>query len=229
MVRQYEIAKLDEAKEGPVLQQVDVALPPDCKSKPSRALIVIASALLALLLSSAWVVLRRYAALCARDPAAATGLARHASRLELQALTSRSEPSATGFSASSVPRPRAACHSSTSPRMQVTRRAADPDRRAVAGDVDAAGAAERACPAQRRSARARGRSPISHSREAGVEAAGDRVLVQRRRGRRSRAPRTRIRCPSAAAPTTPTEREALHQRRIGLEREHRRAPNRAAA
>ena len=37
MVRQYEIAKLDEAKEGPALQQVDVALPPDYKSKPSRA------------------------------------------------------------------------------------------------------------------------------------------------------------------------------------------------
>ena len=26
MVRQYEIAKLDEAKEGPALQQVDIAL-----------------------------------------------------------------------------------------------------------------------------------------------------------------------------------------------------------
>ena len=48
MMRQYEIAKLDEAKEGPVLQQVDVALPPDYKSKPSRAMIVLASTLLAL-------------------------------------------------------------------------------------------------------------------------------------------------------------------------------------
>jgi len=62
MVRQYEIAKLDEAKEGPVLQTVDVAVPPDRKSKPHRALIVLASALLALLASSAWVVARRYAA-----------------------------------------------------------------------------------------------------------------------------------------------------------------------
>jgi hypothetical protein len=41
MIRQFEIAKLDEAKEGPRLQQVDVALPPDRKSKPSRALIVL--------------------------------------------------------------------------------------------------------------------------------------------------------------------------------------------
>jgi uncharacterized protein involved in exopolysaccharide biosynthesis len=62
MVRQFEIAKLDEAKEGPVLQQVDRALPPDRKSKPSRALIVLASTLLALLASMAFVVWRRYAA-----------------------------------------------------------------------------------------------------------------------------------------------------------------------
>jgi hypothetical protein len=39
MLRQFEIAKLDVAKEGPTLQQVDVAVPPDYKSKPSRALI----------------------------------------------------------------------------------------------------------------------------------------------------------------------------------------------
>ena len=41
---------------------VDVALPPDRKSKPQRALIVLASTLLALLASSAWVVVRRYSA-----------------------------------------------------------------------------------------------------------------------------------------------------------------------
>ncbi len=80
MVRQFEIAKLDEAKEGPALQQVDVALPPDHKSKPSRALIVLASTLAALILVSAWVVVRRYAALArAGDPdrdAAWRGLAR---------------------------------------------------------------------------------------------------------------------------------------------------------
>jgi capsule polysaccharide export protein KpsE/RkpR len=63
MLKQYEIAKLDEAKEGPQLQVVDVALPPDRKSKPKRALIVLASALLALLASCAFVVVRRYAAL----------------------------------------------------------------------------------------------------------------------------------------------------------------------
>jgi len=63
MVRQLEVAKLDEAKDGPVLQQVDVALPPDHKSKPSRALITIAFFLAGLLLSAIYVVWREYMAL----------------------------------------------------------------------------------------------------------------------------------------------------------------------
>ena len=69
MVRQFEIAKLDEAKEGPVLQQVDVALPPDRKSKPARALIVLACTMFGLLASLIVIVWRRYAALVrASDP-----------------------------------------------------------------------------------------------------------------------------------------------------------------
>ncbi len=77
MVRQYWIAKLDEAKEGPALQQVDVALPPDRKSKPSRALIVIVATALALLASTAFVVLRRYNAFVREhDPTSATAWAR---------------------------------------------------------------------------------------------------------------------------------------------------------
>ena len=63
MVRQYEIAKLDEAKEGPVLQRVDVAQPPDRKSKPARAMIVLASTLLAVLAACVFVIVRRYSAL----------------------------------------------------------------------------------------------------------------------------------------------------------------------
>ena len=60
MLRQFETAKLDEAKEGPALQQVDIALPPDRKSKPSITLITLAALLGGLLLSSAFVVVRRY-------------------------------------------------------------------------------------------------------------------------------------------------------------------------
>ena len=62
MIRQYEVAKLDEAKEGPLLQLVDKALPPDYKSKPSRALILLGGTLAGLLLASAWAVWRGYAA-----------------------------------------------------------------------------------------------------------------------------------------------------------------------
>jgi capsule polysaccharide export protein KpsE/RkpR len=62
MIRQYEAAKLDEAKEGPNLQQVDIALPPDHKSKPSVAMIALATTLLALLGSTAFVFARRYTA-----------------------------------------------------------------------------------------------------------------------------------------------------------------------
>jgi tyrosine-protein kinase Etk/Wzc len=62
MLRQFEAAKLDEAKEGQVLQQVDVALPPDRKSKPSGALIAMTSTFLALLASTIFVLMRRYAA-----------------------------------------------------------------------------------------------------------------------------------------------------------------------
>jgi capsule polysaccharide export protein KpsE/RkpR len=63
MVRQLEIAKLDEAKDGPVLQQVDVALPPDHKSKPSRASITITWFVLGAVLSTIWVIWREYARL----------------------------------------------------------------------------------------------------------------------------------------------------------------------
>jgi tyrosine-protein kinase Etk/Wzc len=41
LARQFEIAKLDEAKQGAVVQVVDSAVPPDKRSFPKRGLIVI--------------------------------------------------------------------------------------------------------------------------------------------------------------------------------------------
>jgi uncharacterized protein involved in exopolysaccharide biosynthesis len=41
LARQFELAKLDEAKEGALIQVVDPAIPPDKRSFPKRALIVI--------------------------------------------------------------------------------------------------------------------------------------------------------------------------------------------
>lgn len=62
MLRQFEAAKLDEAKEGPSLQQIDIALPPDFKSKPSIRGIAMVGTGLALLLAIVLVIARRYAA-----------------------------------------------------------------------------------------------------------------------------------------------------------------------
>lgn len=80
MLRQFEAAKLDEAKEGQALQVVDAAVPPDRKSKPSVALVTLTSALLALFASTAYVFFRRYTAwsraLNPVDSAARAALAR---------------------------------------------------------------------------------------------------------------------------------------------------------
>ena len=43
--KQYELAKVDEAREGAVIQVLDVAQPPERKSKPKKALIAIIAAL----------------------------------------------------------------------------------------------------------------------------------------------------------------------------------------
>ena len=47
LARQFELAKIDEAKEAAIVQVVDTAIVPDRKSKPKRALIVIGAAFVA--------------------------------------------------------------------------------------------------------------------------------------------------------------------------------------
>jgi uncharacterized protein involved in exopolysaccharide biosynthesis len=56
--RQYELARVDESREGALIQVVDVAKPAEWKSKPKRALIAVAATLAALLLLLAFVVVR---------------------------------------------------------------------------------------------------------------------------------------------------------------------------
>jgi uncharacterized protein involved in exopolysaccharide biosynthesis len=41
LARQFEVAKLDEAKQGALIQVLDPAIPPDRRSFPKRGLIVI--------------------------------------------------------------------------------------------------------------------------------------------------------------------------------------------
>lgn len=54
LAKQYELAKIDEAKESAVIQVMDKAIEPDRKSKPKRSLIVLLSALVAGLLAVLW-------------------------------------------------------------------------------------------------------------------------------------------------------------------------------
>jgi tyrosine-protein kinase Etk/Wzc len=52
--KQYEMAKLDEARQGTALQVVDRALPPDSRSSPKRTIIVAAAMLLTFLGTCLW-------------------------------------------------------------------------------------------------------------------------------------------------------------------------------
>jgi uncharacterized protein involved in exopolysaccharide biosynthesis len=59
LARQFEIAKLDEAREGSIIQVVDAAVPPDKKSSPHRLLIVIGVTILAFLVGMFWLLMRK--------------------------------------------------------------------------------------------------------------------------------------------------------------------------
>jgi uncharacterized protein involved in exopolysaccharide biosynthesis len=52
LAKQFEIAKLDEAKEGALIQVVDAAVPPEKRSFPKRSLIVICATLAGLFIGS---------------------------------------------------------------------------------------------------------------------------------------------------------------------------------
>ena len=57
MAKQFEMAKLDEARQGATLQVVDVAVPPDTRSFPKRTLTVLAAMLFGFFLACGWCVL----------------------------------------------------------------------------------------------------------------------------------------------------------------------------
>lgn len=67
LIRQYEIAKLDEAKESPSLQQVDIAQVPQRKSAPRRGLLVLGCFMLGLLSAMAWILGKGYVHKVRRD------------------------------------------------------------------------------------------------------------------------------------------------------------------
>jgi uncharacterized protein involved in exopolysaccharide biosynthesis len=74
--RQYELARLDESREGPLIQVVDVAKPPDMKSKPRRGLTAVLVTLCAGVLLAIFVLQRDAWRRSARDPRVAAKMAR---------------------------------------------------------------------------------------------------------------------------------------------------------
>jgi len=75
LAKQYELAKIDEAKDATIIQVMDKAIEPDRKSKPKRALILILSSLVALVVAIVW-------ALVSESVSRAVNDARDATRLE---------------------------------------------------------------------------------------------------------------------------------------------------
>jgi len=73
--RQYELARVDESREGALIQVVDAATPPERKSKPKRATIALAAAALSLFALIAWVLTRHFWRQSAQDPETAGKLA----------------------------------------------------------------------------------------------------------------------------------------------------------
>jgi uncharacterized protein involved in exopolysaccharide biosynthesis len=84
LIRQVEAARIDEARDGPVITQVDIAQPPELKSKPKKALIAVLTTLacgFALLL---FVFVRQAMRNAQGDPESAQKLARIKSLLLLR-------------------------------------------------------------------------------------------------------------------------------------------------
>lgn len=65
---QFELAKIQEAKEGSVIQVVDPAVAPDKKSGPPRILIVFGGLIGGLLLTSLWIFFTETVSLARKDP-----------------------------------------------------------------------------------------------------------------------------------------------------------------
>jgi uncharacterized protein involved in exopolysaccharide biosynthesis len=68
MAKQYELARLDEAREGAVIQVVDAAQAPERKSRPKRALIAVLAGLGALFITVLFVVVRQSVRTIAASP-----------------------------------------------------------------------------------------------------------------------------------------------------------------
>lgn len=59
LAKELEIAKLDEAREGEMVQVVDAAVPPDKRSSPHRLIIIIGGVILSFFVAASWVLVQQ--------------------------------------------------------------------------------------------------------------------------------------------------------------------------
>ncbi len=68
LAKQFEAAKIDEARESLIVQVVDLAVPPDHKSKPKRALTIVVATLAGIFLAILWAFFREFLERAKSDP-----------------------------------------------------------------------------------------------------------------------------------------------------------------
>ncbi len=74
LARQYEVAKVDEARQGSIVQTVDRAIVPDKRSFPQRTLIVLGAAVLGLIVGIFWVLAKEELKRLSNTPTGMIGL-----------------------------------------------------------------------------------------------------------------------------------------------------------
>jgi uncharacterized protein involved in exopolysaccharide biosynthesis len=68
LAKEFEVAKLDEAREGAIIQVVDAAVVPDKKSFPPRSIIIVGAAILSFFVAAFWAMMRQRFAQAAELP-----------------------------------------------------------------------------------------------------------------------------------------------------------------
>lgn len=68
LAKEFEIAKLDEAREGSIVQIVDPAVPPDRRSSPHRLFIILGTTIVAFMFAIFWLSLRQRFRLASKLP-----------------------------------------------------------------------------------------------------------------------------------------------------------------
>jgi len=74
LARQYEVAKVDEARQGSIVQIVDRAIVPDKRSFPQRTLIVLGAAIFGLIVGIFWLLATEELTRLSNTPSGMIGL-----------------------------------------------------------------------------------------------------------------------------------------------------------